>query len=69
MPAIFDGEAVLERAEILIKGLHALQVPVLFWIVRPGGWESPLKNWGHWRKDLKTPCASPAAAPFLPSPT
>lgn len=29
MPAIFDGEAVLERAEILIKGLHALQVPVL----------------------------------------
>ena len=29
MPAIHDGEAVLRRAEILIKGLKALGVPVV----------------------------------------
>lgn len=29
MPAIHDGDAVLKRAEILVKGLKALGVPVL----------------------------------------
>lgn len=29
MPAIYDGEAVLKRAEMLVKGLKALNVPVI----------------------------------------
>ena len=29
MPAIFDGEQVLKRAEILVKGLRSLGVPII----------------------------------------